>query len=197
MEIKFARTRTVKSPMRAHSTDAGVDFFIPEDLTVDSFPESRNGVVYQSWDGPDDTALINDGMVRLELDASRKVRGIVIRPQGSVLIPLGVKVSFPDGHALVFFNKSGVAAKKHLVVGSCVVDSGYQGELILNLNNIGGHPCCTEGGNGDATVCAGDKIVQGILLPVVCADMEEVPEDGLYSSVTGRGEGGFGSSGVK
>ena len=34
-------------------------------------------------------------------------------------------------------NKSSIAAKKQLLVGACVVDSGYDGEIFVNLHNVG------------------------------------------------------------
>lgn len=145
--IKFAKIRDVKSPCRAHPTDAGIDFFVPNDFG------------------------------KME-----------IRPGESILIPGGIKVNVPNGYALVFFNKSGVAANKSLVLGSCVVDQDYQGELMYNLHNIG---------KTFQFINAGDKIVQGILLPMFYAVPEEVEsEDKLYESVSDRGAGGFGSTGV-
>ena len=50
------------------------------------------------------------------------ITSIEIKPGQSVLIPSGIHVKVPDGYALIYFNKSGVASKKHLHVGACVVD---------------------------------------------------------------------------
>lgn len=149
--LKFVKIADVKSPCRAHPTDAGIDFFVPNDF--------ENG-------------------------------GRNIEPGESVLIGGGLKVSIPKGYVLIFFNKSGVAAKKNLVLGSCVVDESYQGELMYNLHNIG---------TKSVWVSSGDKIVQGILLPVNYANVEEIGSvEELYGGVVSdRGEGGFGSSGVK
>lgn len=146
-KLKFAKIRDVKDPCRAHPTDAGIDFFVPND-----FNETE------------------------------------VLPNQSILINGGVKVKIPKGYALIFFNKSGVAAKKHLVLGSCVIDECYEGELIYNLNNIG---------NTFQVIRPGEKIVQGILLPVNYAEVEMVDSvDELYKDSTStRGEGGFGSTG--
>ena len=53
-----------------------------------------------------------------------------------ILIPSGVRVDVPKGHALIAFNKSGVAVKRQLLGGACVVDEGYQGELHIHVINL-------------------------------------------------------------
>ena len=146
--MKITKIKDVKTPTRANPTDAGVDFFIPNDY---------NG--------------------KTELF-----------PGESCFIPSGIKVNVPEGYALIAFNKSGVATKKGLHVGACVVDCGYQGELHINLTNVSAE---------DQTIAAGDKIVQFVLLPLGDPSIELVEENNLYESVSDRGEGGFGSSGTK
>jgi dUTP pyrophosphatase len=114
-----------------------------------------------------------------------------LQPGQSVKIPAGIKVEVPAGYALVFFNKSGVAAKRSLIVGACVIDHGYSGEVHINMINAG---------DMEQTIVPGEKIVQGILIPVVTFETIEVPEDELYASIHvagSRGAGGFGSTGTK
>ena len=113
---------------------------------------------------------------------------MVLLPGESCFIPSGIKVNVPTGHALVAFNKSGVAVKKNLYVGACVVDEDYQGEVHLNLTNTGNQPQVIE---------RGDKITQFILLPVNYASPVEVEPKDLYTEKSERGEGGFGSTGTK
>ena len=60
-----------------------------------------------------------------------------IPPKESRLIPTGIKVEIPYGHMLEIKNKSGIAHKRQLMVGACVVDPGYNGEVYVNLHNIG------------------------------------------------------------
>ena len=145
--MKFSKIRDVKSPTRANSTDAGIDFFIPN-----------------------------------------TEQPMCLSPGHSCFIPSGIKVNCPEGFALVAFNKSGIAVKKGLHVGACVVDHGYQGEVHINLTNVG-----TE----NITLEPGDKIVQFVLLPLGDPKVEEVKESELYLEVSSRGEGGFGSTGTK
>ena len=113
-----------------------------------------------------------------------------IGPGESILIPAGLKVNIPHNHVFLMMNKSGVATKKHLDVGACVIDEDYQGEIHIHLMNVG---------NQDQTLWAGDKIAQCLLMPVVYADVDVVEsEDSLWEGkVTERGEGGLGSTGTK
>lgn len=122
----------------------------------------------------------------------------------SILIPMGIKVKLPEvpdilkethEYMLEFKNKSGVAAKKGIVVGSSIVDTTYAGELFLNLHN---NTYTFKKGskiidNEVVEIKAGDKIVQGVLILVNTEEIEEVPEDKLYDEVTQRGSKGFGS----
>ena len=56
-----------------------------------------------------------------------------IKPRGSVLLSTGLKIEVPEGYMLEIKNKSGIASSRSLVVGACVVDSGYNGEIFVNL----------------------------------------------------------------
>ncbi len=112
---------------------------------------------------------------------------IVIYPGTAAFIPSGIKANVPKGFALIAFNKSGVALKKQLSVGACVVDEDYQGEIHLHVFNFGNKP---------APVKPGEKLLQMVLLPVNYANVEVVDEDQLFSHTTERGAGGFGSTGV-
>lgn len=103
-------------------------------------------------------------------------------------IPSGIKANVPEGYALIAMNKSGVALKKSLLIGACVVDSDYQGEIHLHLINAG---------KKDVSIEPGEKLVQFLLVPVNYCKVEVVAEDELFPTETTRGAGGFGSTGVK
>lgn len=123
-----------------------------------------------------------------------------VPPGGRVLIPSGIKVNVPTGYALIAFNKSGVASKTGLVVGACVVDEDYQGEVHLNMINTN-QPIETfkdaayASDSGHVILNPGDKLTQFILVPVNYAAPTEVELEDLYTEATERGEGGFGSTG--
>ena len=78
--------------------------------------------------------------------------------------------------------------KKGLMVGACVVDSDYQGEIHLHLINASNKP---------VTIEPGDKLTQFLLVPVNHCAVELVDVDELFDKETTRGSGGFGSTGVK
>lgn len=172
--LKYTKVRKVKSIARAHADDAGIDFYIPEDITNDQLLE-KSHVTKDYLDVRETDGFISE---------------IVLHPGQSVLIPSGIHVKVPHGHALIYMNKSGVASKKHLHVGACVVDENYQGECHINLTNVG---------SGNISIAAGDKIVQGVVLPINYCQSEEVSSlEELYADhVSERGAGGFGSSGTK
>ena len=113
---------------------------------------------------------------------------IFVQPGQSALIPSGIKAKVPQGYALVAMNKSGVATKKGLIVGACVVDEDYQGEIHLHVINA-----------SDKTVSLepGEKLVQMLLISVFYDILEEVnsEEDLFEGEQTDRGQGGFGSTG--
>ena len=111
-----------------------------------------------------------------------------IDPGDRYFIPSGIKANVPNGYALIAMNKSGVSMKKGLMVGACVVDSDYQGEIHLHLINAS---------NKTVTIEPGDKLTQFLLVPVDHCKIEEVPLGLLFEEETTRGSGGFGSTGVK
>jgi dUTP pyrophosphatase len=131
----------IKAPSRAHDTDAGIDVYSPESVTIP--------------------------------------------PNGDCKINLQLKTEFTPGFALIFKEKSGVATKKKLVLGACVVDSSYRGDLIVHLINTS---------TSEVTIEKGDKITQFVVVPVWSGQPEIVQE---IDENTERGAGGFGSTGNK
>lgn len=111
-----------------------------------------------------------------------------IQPNERFFIPSGIKANVPNGYALIAFNKSGVALKKGLMVGACVVDSDYQGEIHLHLVNTS---------SMTVTIEPGEKLTQFLLIPVDHSMVEVVNPGDLFSGESERGAGGFGSTGVK
>lgn len=112
-----------------------------------------------------------------------------IQPGKSVNIPSGIHVKIPKGYALIAMNKSGVALKKSLQVGACVVDEDYQGEIHLHVVNTGSKL---------ALIKPGEKLVQFLLIPVKYEGVEVVESlEELFPEESERGEGGFGSTNKK
>ena len=108
-----------------------------------------------------------------------------VHPSESKVVPTGLKVEVPYGFMLEIKNKSSVAAKKQLLVGACVVDSGYDGEVFVNLHNVGSVACLIE---------PGQKIAQAVLIPIEPCVVTECKTDTLNDNST-RGTGALGSTG--
>ena len=118
------------------------------------------------------------------------VRGLRIDPGESKLLPTGLRFAIPHGYMLEIKNRSGMAAKRQLLVGACVVDSGYDGEVFVNLHNIGQHWQNIE---------PGDKIAQAVVVPVVHARFVASDDPNIYDwhpiTISNRGDGALGSTG--
>ena len=115
------------------------------------------------------------------------VKGFPIEIRETAILPTGLKIEIPLNHMLEIKNKSGIASKKQLIVGACVVDYGYTGEIFVNLQNIGWKTQYIQ---------VGDKIAQAVLIPINCCGIKEVSEK-KFNKKTQRGSGGFGSTGKK
>jgi dUTPase len=89
-------------------------------------------------------------------------------------------------------NRSGIAAKRSLIVGACVVDSGYDGEVFVNLHNIGTKTQIIE---------PQTKIAQAVMTPVVHFRALETASGDLYDwypiTISERGGGALGSTDKK
>ena len=99
------------------------------------------------------------------------------------LVSTGLAVAIPDGYAGYVQPRSGLAAKHGISIVNTpgLVDSGYRGELMVNLLNTGREPFVVE---------PGMRIAQLVVLPV--PDVRLVEVDQLPESE--RGARGFGSS---
>ena len=112
---------------------------------------------------------------------------IVIDPRESVIIPTGLKFGIPHGYMLQVMNRSSIAAKRGLMVGAHVIDSGYDGEVFINLHNVGSSP---------QMIRYGDKIAQLVMVPVVTFRLNHIQGDLYHESITisNRGDGALGST---
>lgn len=97
----------------------------------------------------------------------------------------GLAFEVPEDHVMLIFSRSGHGFKNDVRLSNCVgvIDSDYRGELKVKLT-------CDKIGWG-LEVNAGDRIAQGMIIPVAKVSFEEVSE----LSDTVRGANGFGSSG--
>lgn len=115
--------------------------------------------------------------------------GVRLKPGESKLFQTGIRVGVPHGYMLEIKNRSSVASKRSLLVGACVVDSGYDGEIFVNLHNVG-----TE----EQIIAKHDKIAQAVMVPVVHFRALETHSGDLYNwhpiTISNRGTGALGST---
>ena len=109
-----------------------------------------------------------------------------LAPTETSLIPTGIAIFVADpGYAALILPRSGLGHKHGIVLGNLVglIDSDYQGELMISAWNRGA---------SNFTIEPGDRIAQLVVVPVQQVEFSVVSE---FSS-TDRGTGGFGSSGL-
>ena len=132
----------------------------------------------------------SDAGLDLRFSPALSASALRIEPGESKLIPTGLRFAIPHGYMLEIKNRSGMAAKRQLLVGACVVDSGYDGEVFINLHNIGKHWQNIE---------PGDKVAQAVVVPVVHARFVASEDPNIYDwhpiTISNRGEGALGSTG--
>jgi dUTP pyrophosphatase len=108
----------------------------------------------------------------------------VVPAGGKALVPTDVAVALPEGVYGRVAPRSGLAWKKHIDVGAGVIDRDYRGNVGVVLFNHS---------KDDLQVNVGDRIAQLILERYETAEVLQVED----LDDTERGEGGFGSTGVK
>lgn len=118
--------------------------------------------------------------LRACLDAS-----LTLQPGDSQLVRSGIAIHLGDPrYAAIVLPRSGLGSKHGIVLGNLVglIDSDYQGEVMVSVWNRGKH---------DFTIQPLERIAQLIVVPVVQVEFEVVEE---FAAST-RGAGGFGSTG--
>lgn len=170
--MDILKTRDVITPIRANDTDAGIDFFVPNDLHIEEMIKLNPELIRKNYE--------------LDMDG-HTVKTIILEPHERILIPSGIYVKLPKKHALIANNKSGVATKTGLVVGACVVDEKFQGEILMSLINTSKKKC---------VIHKSAKIIQFVLTPVNYAKvvLKNKPLSEFFDSDSNRGDGGFGST---
>ncbi len=111
---------------------------------------------------------------------------VTIRPGERALIPTGIFLDIPDGFEAQVRPRSGLAIKHGITVLNTpgTIDSDYRGEIRIILINLS---------RDTYTITKGERIAQLVFSPVIQAEFIEKKD----LSVTERGEGGFGSTGIK
>jgi dUTP pyrophosphatase len=127
-------------------------------------------------------AAQHEGDAGLDLRAAMNV---TVKPGARAMVPTGLAVAIPDGHAGLVLPRSGLASKLGLTLANApgLIDAGYRGEVICAVVNLDRET--------PVEIHVGDRIAQLVIveLPSVGAVwVDELPP-------STRGEGGFGSTG--
>lgn len=160
MNVPIERIRNVSWP--AYTTPGAAAF----DLEVGDFLST-----------PDFAPTGNPGDAPVNLDK------VTLAPNMQIWAGTGLRVDIPEGYGLLICPRSGLGAKRGLLLGNgaAVIDSDYTSEIKLALWNRSDMGIAIE---------RGDRVAQAWLLPAPQARLCEV------ASIEQTGRGGFGSSGV-
>jgi dUTP pyrophosphatase len=109
---------------------------------------------------------------------------LVLAPGKHAIVPTGLAIALPQGFEAQVRPRSGLAAKHRVTVLNApgTIDADYRGEIQVILINHGTEPF---------PIHRGERIAQMVIAPVVQAQLHS----GSSLSDTGRGSGGFGSTG--
>ena len=176
--IKWKKlTEEAVVPEKAHPTDAGMDMRVLVKEEGNFKPGTKNlghwaihTTIIDTWDP----------------DLGTSTKAVVIPPGYTTTFCTGLKCAVPEGYYLEIHPRSSLGFKKDVMLANTVgiIDAHYRGEIKIALHN-----------NSPLNVCIedGERVVQCMLKKV--EDVESVVVDELDE--TDRGEGGFGSTGVK
>ncbi|MBU0744663.1 MAG: dUTP diphosphatase [Gammaproteobacteria bacterium] len=112
-------------------------------------------------------------------------KDLILKPKMVELIPSGIAIHINDvSYAAMILPRSGIGHKHGIVLGNLVglIDSDYQGQIMVS---------CWNRGSEEFTISPGERIAQLIIVPVLQANFEIVPE----FEASKRGAGGFGHTG--
>lgn len=111
---------------------------------------------------------------------------VTLKPGERKLVPTGLAIALPPGFEAQVRPRSGLALKQGVTVLNSpgTVDADYRGEVGVILINHG---------ESDFLIQRGDRIAQMVVAPVTRASLIETAE----LPPSGRGAGGFGSTGIK
>ena len=125
-----------------------------------------------------------EGDAGLDLRAGGDVK---VGPGERAMVPTGLAVAIPRGHAGLVLPRSGLASGQGLTLANSpgLIDQGYRGEIMLAVVNLDPDQA--------VEVRRGDRIAQLVVIPYADVEPAEVAE----LPPSGRGEAGFGSTGLR
>jgi dUTP pyrophosphatase len=127
----------------------------------------------------------SEGAAGMDMRAFLPDGEITLAPLERRKVPTGLSVEIPEGYEAQIRPRSGLAAREGVTILNSpgTIDSDFRGELDMLLVNFGAK---------NWTVRNGDRIAQMVIAPVSRARIDDAPS----LSETGRGAGGWGSTGI-
>ncbi|MGH8225982.1 MAG: dUTP diphosphatase [Gammaproteobacteria bacterium] len=138
-------------------------------------------ILLEQWGLPH---YATEGSAGLDLRAALEAP-LALASGAAELIPTGIAIHIGEpGLAAIILPRSGLGHRHGIVLGNLVglIDSDYQGELMIS---------CWNRGNESYSIEPGERIAQLIFVPVAHPELAVVEE----FTPSARGEGGFGHSG--
>lgn len=189
--FKFVRVRDVHVPTRANQGDAGIDFYVPNDLTVDDLIKCNTNTYVGKCSITDNNIQVPSNEVYGLINEADDLCRILIGPHSTCVIPSGIRgILEPEASMLQANDKSGVSSKKKLKVTASIIDSPYTGEIHHVVFNTTNKP---------VRIDLGEKLVQYIHIPIYLTQPEEINMSEFEKLKTekefksGRGSDGMGS----
>lgn len=188
--LRFTKVRQVTTPSRGNVGDAGLDFYIPDNLSPEDMVLKNSSIVTM----PNQSLVFNPDLPKNNVicvyNPDYKMEALIIPPLHRVLIPSGIRVLMePANSMLTAANKSGIATKLGLIYTAQIVDSPYTGEVHIGVLNT----------SRDFVILKpGQKLTQFIHIPIFDTTPEEISNDEydkLSENWGTRGNNGFGSTG--
>jgi deoxyuridine 5'-triphosphate nucleotidohydrolase len=183
VEFLLTNEYPVKEPKFQFPDNAGIDGFIPSNTVEFRTKLKEKNPELEFYSG----AFMKPNVKASYYDITTGT--IYLAPHSSTLIPSGLYMKIPSDSALIDFNKSGIATKKKLVVGACIIDYSYQGIIHYHVINTS---------DEYQVIKCDEKIMQ--MVEVKIGNGAKVysgltPEE-FFTEKSSRGDGGFGSTGL-
>ncbi|MCS6795610.1 MAG: dUTP diphosphatase [Raineya sp.] len=126
-----------------------------------------------------------EGSAGMDLRANLD-KPLTLQPLERTLVPTGIFIQLPEGYEAQIRPRSGLSIKKGITLVNAVgtIDSDYTGEIKLPIINLSNEPYTIEDG---------ERLAQMVIARFEKVTWQEVS----VLEVTQRGEGGFGSTGIK
>ena len=112
------------------------------------------------------------------------ISDVLIKVGERFQVPTGISMEIPVGYVGLIWDKSGLSHKHGLKTLGGVIDSGYRGEILVGMINLG---------NEEYKIEKGHKVAQMIIQEKISVEFEEVGE---LDNSSERGGSNFGSTGL-